>query len=145
MKKALNFIKRNSFPIALIILGLLIFYWVRNYKQVPSGIGPAFFPKVVATLLIGLSIIQIIVSGRKENEGEFTPKSGSSFKILLVCVMFIACVLIMKYVYSLLGIFLFLVGYLCIFASVKFWKSLIISLVGTGVMFLMIHFLSISM
>lgn len=145
MKKALDFIKKNSLPIALTILGILIFYWVRDYKQVPSGIGPAFFPKVVATLLIGLSLIQIIVSGMKENKGEFTPKDGSSLKILLVCILFIACVLIMKYVYSLLGIFLFLMGYLCIFASVKIWKSLIISVIGTGVMFLMIHFLSISM
>jgi len=145
MKKTIDFLKKNSLPLCLIVLGCLMFYLVKDYKQVPSGIGPAFFPKVVATLLISLSIVYIATHWNKEQKGEFVQKNGAGIKIILVCVMFIAAVLIMQYVYPLLGIFLFLFGYLCLFSQVKWWKSIIVSLVGTGVLYVMMLTLRISM
>ncbi len=145
MKKALEIIKKNSLPLAMIVLGCLMFFWVRNYKEVPSGIGPAFFPRVVATLLIGLSVICIATHWKLPNKGEFVQKHGASLKIAIVCAMFIAAVMIMKYIFPALGIFLFLAGYLILFAHVKWWKAIIIAVVGTGVVYLMMLALRISM
>lgn len=145
MKKVLSFVKKNSFLICLIVLGCLIFYWVKDYKQVPSGIGPAFFPKVVATLLIALSVICMVTHRNTEQKGEFEVKDGASKKILIASVMFIFAVNIMKYIQAELGIFVFLFSYLCYFASVKWWKSVLVSILGTAVMYIMIVLLRISL
>lgn len=145
MKKTIDFIKKNSLPLALIILGCLIFYWVKDYKKVPSGIGPDFFPKIVATLMIGLSALCIVLEKNKETKGEFVQKKGALTKVLLLSAMLIVAIIIMKYVYSLLGVFLFLFSYFCLFANVKWTKSLILSAVGTVIIYAMIIILRISM
>jgi hypothetical protein len=145
MKKTLSFILKNSLPICLIILGCLIFYWVRNYRQVPSGIGPDFFPKVVATMMISLSLICIATQRNKEVKGEFVQKNDAPLKIAMVITLFITSVLIMKHIYPLLGIFIFLFAYLSLFVNINKLKSLIIATIGTAIMFVMILALRISM
>ncbi len=145
MKKVLKFVSKNSFPLFLIILGLLIFYWVRDYRQVPSGIGPDFFPKIVATLMIGLSVIVIFMQLKKDNPGEVKPSSKNVLQIVYTTVSMIALVYIMKYVNPILGIALFLLGYLKVIAGVNWLKTVIISAVGTGLMYLVIMVLRIQM
>lgn len=145
MEKTIKFIKKNAIPISLIILGCLIFYWVKDYKEVPSGIGPAFFPKVVASLMIGLSIICIFTHLNKEEKGEFVEKRSSVWKIAYTAILLIMCTLLMEHVHVMLGVVLFLIGFLKVLAQLNWLKTLLISLIGSGVLYLAIMALQISM
>lgn len=145
MNAFLKFIKKNSLPIALIILGCFVFYWVRDYKQVPSGIGPSFFPKVVATMMIGFSLICIISQWRVENKGEVKPDRTAVIKIVISTTLLIASVLLMKYVHVIIGISIFLFGYLKLLSGEKWLKSTVISVVGTGLLYATILILRVPM
>lgn len=135
MDKITKFLKKNSFAICLIILGGLIFFWTRNYKQVPSGIGPAFFPRVVATMLILFSAISIYLERNREPEGEVSPDRQAYIKIGITVASLVAMVLLMQYVHALVGIFVFLVVYLTVIAKENIKKTLLIAVVGTVILY----------
>lgn len=136
--KGLRTIKNNSFTVFLLALGFLILYWTKDYKEVPSGIGPAFFPRIVATLLIVLSVIGLLLSLRKEGGGSMTVEKSASVNILISVVSLTVMVGIMKYIHPLAGIALFLLVYLKVIAKLKWVQTLIITGAGTVVLYLVI-------
>lgn len=133
-----KFLKKFSLPCFLIVLGSLIFYWTKDYKGVPSGLGPDIFPRIVATLMIVLSVISIILDWKKDIVGEFTPNRAAIIKMIITVTALIALVLLMKYVHVVLGIALFLAFYLHWIADLPWKKTLIISVIGTVVLYLVI-------
>lgn len=137
-------LKRKSFAIALIVLGALIFFWTRDYKQVPSGIGPAFFPRIVATMLIVLSAICVLMPEKGESTEAQTDR-GAAKNIVITVVSLIVMVGIMKYLHPLLGIFLFLGMYLKVIAGLTWKKTGIITVIGTAVLYVAILTLRIPM
>ena len=145
MANITKFLKKNSFAIFLIILGGLIFFWTRNYKQVPSGIGPAFFPRVVATMLILFSAISIFLERNRELEGEVTPDRKAYMNIGITTVSLIIMVLLMQHVHALVGIFVFFVLYLTLISKENMKKTLMISAVGTAILYVTILVLRIPM
>ena len=137
--KGLRTIKNNSFTVFLLALGFLILYWTKDYKEVPSGIGPAFFPRIVAWLLIVLSVIGLLLSLRKEGgSGSMTVEKSASVNILISVVSLTVMVGIMKYIHPLVGIALFLLVYLKVIAKLKWVQTLIITGAGTVVLYLVI-------
>jgi len=145
MSKIIKFLKKNSFPISLIVLGSLILFWIKDYRKVPSGIGPDFFPRIIATLLIGLSTICIFVEWKKDNVGEVVPDKEALIKILISAILFVGCTLIMRYVHVLIGVFLFLVGYIKAVSEEKWARTLLISVFGTGIIYLILIILRVRM
>ena len=145
MKNVGKFLKKNSFPVFLILFGCLIFFWTRNYKEVPSGIGPAFFPRVVAVLMIGLSAVCIWSERNKDVCGEVSPDRQAVTKIGMTVAALIIMVLLMKYVHPLAGIFLFLFFYLNRMSGLTVKNTLLISVVGTAVLYGVILALRIPM
>ena len=129
----------------MIVLGCLTFYWTRNYRKVPSGIGPAFFPRIIAGCLIALSVACILLNWNKKEKGEFVQKAGAIQKIVLTCALIIGMVLLMQYVHPILGIFLFLVGYLRLLSGESWKATLIISAVGCALLYATICALRIPM
>jgi len=123
--------KINLFSIVLIVIGVLIFYWVKDYKKVPSGIGPDFFPKIVASMLIGFSVVNILIQKDNKNASEFTVKKGSEAKIAFTSILLISSVLIMMHVHFSVGMLLFLLGYLKILAKLEWKHVIIISVLGS--------------
>jgi len=140
--KGLRLIKNNSFTIFLLVLGMMILYWTRDYKEVPSGIGPAFFPRIVAALLIGLSVICLLFSLKKEDSA-MTVEKHASVNIVISVVSLTVMVGIMKYVHPLAGIALFLLVYLKVIAKLAWVRTLIITGAGTAVLYLVILILRI--
>lgn len=136
--------KKNSFPLSLIVLGLLIFYWTRDFKQVPSGIGPAFFPRIVAILLIGLSIICILMPDHKASEEIKTGKDAAK-NIAITVVSLILMVGVMKYIHPVIGISLFLALYLKVIAKTGLKNTAIITVAGTAILYIVIRILRIPM
>lgn len=136
--KGLRTIKNNSFTVFLLALGFLILYWTKDYKEVPSGIGPAFFPRIVAWLLIVLSVIGLLLSLRKEGGGSMTVEKSASVNILISVVSLTVMVGIMKYIHPLAGIALFLLVYLKVIAKLKWVQTMIITGAGTVVLYLVI-------
>lgn len=145
MQQKLSFLKKNLLPVCCIVLGCLIFFWVRNYPEVPSGIGPAFFPKVVAVMLILFSVIYLVSHRNKVNEGEVNPDRQAWVKIALTTGLFIGATVLMQYVHVVLGIFVFLFAYLMLLAKEKWIPSLLISAIGTAVLYGMVVALRIPM
>jgi len=145
MKKLSIFLKKNSLPVTLIILGLLVLYWIRDYRQVPSGLSPAFFPRLVALLMIGFSILTISIHFKKDNKGEFTPNKIANQKIMLTTVFFVVTINLMKYVHVIIGIIFFLLVYLLLIAKLSWKKTVIITTVGTLILYGMIFVLRISL
>lgn len=135
-------VKKNSFAVALIVLGALIFYWVRDYKEVPSGIGPAFFPKIVAAMMIVLSIISIVMPDDGAVE---TADKSATFNIFVTTISLVGMVVIMKYIHPILGIILFLCTYLKVIAKLKTAQTAIITAVGTVILYVVILVLRIPM
>lgn len=143
-KDILTTLKKNSFAVALFVLGLLIFYWIRDYKEVPSGIGPAFFPRIVAFLMIALSIVCILMPDNQEEKEPEVNKSAT-LNIVITTISLIVMVGVMKYIHPLLGILLFLAVYLKIIAKLSAAKTAIITVIGTGILYLVILTLRIPM
>lgn len=137
-------LKNNTFAAALIILGVLIFYWTKDYKEVPSGIGPAFFPRIVATLLIVLSAINYLMPDKKQ-ETESSGEKTAVGKIVFTTVSLLLMVAVMKYIHPVLGIFLFLAAYLKKIAELDLKKTIIITAIGTGILYVAILALRIPM
>lgn len=129
----------------MIVLGCLTFYWTRNYRKVPSGIGPAFFPRLIAACLIALSVACIALNLGKRERGEFVQKAGAVGKIALTCALIIAMVLLMEHVHPVAGIFLFLMGYLKMLSGESWKASVIISVLGCALLYAMIAALRIPM
>lgn len=140
-----KFLKKNSFAIFLMILGCLIFFWTRDYKQVPSGIGPAFFPRVVATMMLLFSVISMYLERNRELEGEVSPDRQAYAKIAITVASLIVMVLLMQYVHVLAGIFVFFVLYLMLIARESVKNTLLISGVGTVILYFTILALRIPM
>jgi len=145
MEKVVCFLKKNSFSLFCIILGLLIFYWVKDYPKVPSGIGPAFFPKIVASLLIGFSLLCLVSHKGKKNVGEVNPDKEAVMKIGGSAVFFIFSTVLMQQVNVFVGIFFFLVAYLKLIAGEGWLKTLVVSIVGLLLFFVTIAALRIPM
>lgn len=143
-RNPVSVLKKNSLPVALIVLGLLIFYWTRDFKQVPSGIGPAFFPRIVAVMMIGLSIICILMPDFKVEEETKAGKSAAK-NIVITVVSLIVMVGVMKYIHPVLGIFLFLALYLKVIAKSGTRNTAVITVAGTAVLYLVIRILRIPM
>lgn len=137
--------KKHSLPVSLIILGILVLYWIRGYRQVPSGLSPAFFPRLVSILMIALSVLTILIHLKKENEGEFTPNRSANFKIMLTTVLFLSTISLMKYVHVVFGIIFFLLTYLKIIAKISWKKTIVITVIGTIILYGMIFLLKISL
>lgn len=135
----------HSFPLALIVLGSLVLYWIRDYKKVPSGIGPDFFPRIVAVMLIGFSLISMFLQRDKENTGEFKPIQGSTGKIVTVVVLLIVSTQLMSTVHVALGIFVFLFGYLKLIAKQKLTLAVITSVIGAVALYTVVVLLRIPM
>lgn len=134
--------KGNTFSVALIVLGGLILYWIQDYKEVPSGIGPAFFPRIVAFMMIGLSLISLIFPEGKAPE----PISKSAkLNILFTVVSLLVMVAVMKYVHPMAGIILFLGVYLKWIAKLRAAQWAIITAVGSILLYGMILALRIPM
>lgn len=131
VSKLVAITKINLFSIVLIVIGVLIFYWVKDYKKVPSGIGPDFFPKIVASMLIGFSVVNILIQKDNKNASEFTVKKGSEAKIAFTSILLISSVLIMMHVHFSVGMLLFLLGYLKILAKLEWKHVIIISVLGS--------------
>ena len=145
-KDILSAIKKNSFAAALIGLGILIFIWTRDFKEVPSGLGPAFFPRIVAAMMIGLSILCICMPEEKaKGESEENNRKGGAFSIGITVTSLIVMVGIMKYIHPLLGILLFLAVYLKVIAKLDTVKTILITVTGTAVLYLVILALRIPM
>lgn len=145
MKKLIDFIKKHSLPVSLIFLGMIVLYWIRDYRQVPSGLSSAFFPRLVAILMIVLSVLTILIHFKKENEGEFTPSKSANFKILLTTVLFLSTINLIKHVHVVVGIVFFLVTYLKIIAKITWKKTMLITFIGTIILYGMIFLLRISL
>ena len=143
MNKVLYYLKKNLLPITLIVLGSLIFYWVKDYREVPSGIGPAFFPKIVGTFLIGLSILFMILSRKKEKKGEFVSLPGAWIKIVSAAALFVTSTLLMEHVNLIVSIVVFLVVYLKWIAGLSWIKTAIVSVIGTGILYVAVILLKI--
>lgn len=142
----LTVIKKNTFAAALIVLGVLIFIWTKDYKQVPSGLGPGFFPRIVAGMMIGLSILCMIMpEGKAEKEIEQKTGKSGTFDIVITVVSLIVMVGIMKYVHPLLGILMFLAVYLKVIAKLDIVRTAVITVAGTAVLYLVILTLRIPM
>lgn len=143
--KAKKFLKKNAFPLCLIILGCLIFYWTKDYKPVPSGLGPSFFPRLVAVLMMFLSILDIIQNRKMpEKQPNEKAKTGNIQIVETVCAL-LAMVLLMKYVHPIVGIALFLGFYLFVIAKLDWKQATIITLVGTALLYMIILALRIPM
>jgi len=145
MVKAQGFLKRHSFALFCIVVGCFVFFWVRNYPEVPSGIGPAFFPKVIASMLVGLSIVCIAVNWDKDLKGEVSPDKLAIRKIVFTSVLFVIATLLMEHVHVMVGIFLFLVAYIKVIAQEKWVKTIMISGIGSVAMFFAVEALRIPM
>lgn len=143
--KILTVLKIHSFPLTLIVLGFLVLYWIKDYKKVPSGIGPDFFPRIVAIMLIGFSLILMFLQRDKENDGEFQPVKGSTGKIVTVVLLLIISTQLMSKVHVILGIFVFLFGYLKIIAKQKLNLAIITSLIGAVALYTVVLLLRIPM
>lgn len=129
----------------MIVLGCLTFFWTRNYRKVPSGIGPAFFPRIIAGCLIALSIACIVLNLGKKERGEFVQKAGAVKKIIITCALIIGMALLMEHVHPLIGIFLFLIGYLRLLSGESWKATLIISTLGCALLYATIYALRIPM
>ncbi len=138
---------KNEKRIILIIYILLsgyVIYTVSRYPSVPGTLGPAFFPRLTAIILGGLSAVELVLDlmGKAKAGGEEGKAQGIS-RILIVLAMLIAVTLCMQYVNAWIGIAVFLFVYICLLAKEKWLKSLIISAAGTGVVYLMAQMLRI--
>ena len=143
--KAKIFLKKNAFPLCLIILGCLMFYWTKDYKPVPSGLGPSFFPRLVAVLLIFLSVLDIIQNRKMPaKQADAKTKSGTIQIIATVCAL-LAMVLQMKYVHPIVGIALFLGFYLFVIAKLNWKQTAVITVAGTLLLYAVILALRIPM
>jgi len=129
----------------MIVLGCLTFFWTRNYRRVPSGIGPSFFPRLIAGCLIALSIACIVLNWKKIEVGEFVQKASAVKKIVIACALIIAMVLLMEHVHPIPGIFIFLLGYLRLLSGESWKASIIISALGCALLYAMIIALRIPM
>lgn len=143
--KILDVLKTHSFPLVLIVLGSLVLYWIKDYKKVPSGIGPDFFPRIVAIMLIGFSLIVMFLQRGKENTGEFKPIQGSTSRIAVVVVLLIVSTQLMGTVHVALGIFVFLLGYLKFIAKQKLALAIITSVIGAVALYAVVVLLRIPM
>lgn len=138
-KKALS---GNTFSVALIILGGLILFWIRDYKEVPSGIGPAFFPRIVAFMMIGLSLISLIFpDGKQPEQTDKTAKLSILFTVLAL----LAMTAVMKYVHPMAGIVLFLGAYLRVIARLKTVQWAVVTIGGSALLYVVILALRIPM
>lgn len=139
-------LKNNTLPCALIVLGLLVFFLTKDYKQVPSGLGPAFFPRIVAFLMIFLSVLCILFPGHTlGEEAQSMGNREAYFKIVITVVSLIVLTVVMKYVHPLLGILAFLFTYLKAIAKISLKKTIIITVAGTVVLYFVILALRIPM
>ncbi len=96
-------------------------------------------------MMIGFSLICIFSQWRVENKGEVKPDRTAVIKIAISTTLLIVSVLLMEYVHVIIGISIFLVGYLKLLSGEKWLKSTVISVVGTGLLYATILILRVPM
>lgn len=135
-------LKGNTLSLALIALGGLILFWIRDYKEVPSGIGPAFFPRIVAFMMIGLSLISLLFPDGKAPE---KTTSQAKWSIAFTVAALLVMVAVMKYVHPMAGIVLFLGAYLKVIAKLDLMPWLAVTAGGSVLLYAVILALRIPM
>lgn len=134
-----------------ILLGVYVIIVAAGYPSIPHTMSPGLFPMVASILLVCLSIAELIrtlfaynkIAHSDESEESVLLHEAGISKILIVNVMLIALVLIMRYVNSTLGIFVFFLTYLILIAKQRIKLSILVSSVGTAAIHLFIRLLRI--
>jgi len=124
-----NLIFSISTILAAIIIYLLTLMFPPDLGQ-EGGVGPGFFPKIVAILIAGLGLILLItaIRGRRPEWAESTPQQPEEAGIRLirrtaVAFMIIVCYAVgIYYIGFIIGTLLFLLVAISFFQSKFEWK-----------------------
>ena len=134
-----------------ILIGLYVIFVASGFPSIPNTMSPGLFPIMASILLVCLSITELVLTlffyDKKDltiaKEEEPPVQKRLISKILLVNGMLIAMVLIMRYVYPILGVFVFLFTYLILIAKQHLKLCIPASLIGTAAIYLFIRLLRI--
>ena len=131
-----------------ILIGIYVIIVASGYPSIPNTMSPGFFPIAASILLVCLSAAELLLTlfvykvPITAEEGAL-PGRGALSKIIIVNAMLIAMVLIMRYVYPILGIFIFLFAYLVLISKQRLKFSVPVSITGTAAIYLFIKALRI--
>lgn len=126
----------------LIVLGGAVILTASQFPKNPGGFGPGFYPTLVACLLIGFCLLELLTGKEKSEEASASSKEGN-LKLLGIVGSLIVFVLLMQYVNIILAIALFLFFYLRYISKVALKSSIWITVGGTAVLYLVILLLKI--
>jgi hypothetical protein len=118
--------------IVMIALGVLIIQVSGSFPAIVGTLGPNFFPRMLAGLLIAFSAAILIIAWRQKDDEPIEPPQKSTLFIFASLVIYI---LILPYLGFLAAtpLFLLLSGFLLAEDIRKWWKKILVSsVVSTG-------------
>lgn len=119
-------------PICFIILGVLTLYFAQAHQDENVVVSPAFFPRMVAVLMIIMNLIRIIIMFFKEEnfDSNRPPMTGAGYKSALIALAVLVAYFTLNYLIGfLLATIVFVFGLMYLLGNHRFIQNAVFCLV----------------
>jgi hypothetical protein len=122
--------------IICILIGIFIIYATKDYPQGLQGVpGPAFFPRILSCVVIGLSILLLIKTYVKKDGRKISIFDKDSIKVYVTIGFLLAYLIILDLIGFIISTPIFLFGLIFFYVRKNPLKNAVVALVVTFIVY----------